>query len=265
MKKFIYITAAALLALCSCRQDEVATFDPDHSLVCFASKITNLSLIGVTEAEPVFDIAVTLVGPARDYDRKVTVEVVDTSFNTAVLNQDFWIEDAVVPAGSLSGTIRLKVKSFGEASMQRTTTLKLIVNDDFKYIYNGLDITYVTWSNQYVRPSSYVYWSWWYFFCRGYSQNLHKLMVEVLGEEVQYSSHSASARNDPAMNYHAPSWWYNANRTLHDAVKEHDKAHPEAPYMHSDDYEVYTSYEQTVGSGTKPETPPTILSTLLIL
>ena len=268
MKRYSLILLTAVVALLgSCTEQDVAVFDPADSLVRFDSNQTSFSLIGNKEAEPVFKINLVLVGPACDYDRIVTYEIVDTTFNSAVAGQDFTVQQALVPAGSLSGYISIKVKAFSEDEFSKqTTTFRLLPNDNFKHIYAGGDITYVTWSNQFVRPTGEdVYRSWWYYFSQGYSQNYHKILAELFGEDIQYTSVYASARKNDDLIFRANSWWYAASRTLYETVKKHDQEHPEAPYMHSEDYEYYSSPYLPVGGGKKPETIPTILSTLLIM
>ena len=263
--RVLLITLFAILL--SCKEQEVPVFDPSDSLVRFSSTFTNFSLIGNTESEPVFDIELVLAGTASENDRIVSCEVVDNDTNSAIVGQDFSVVEALVPSGSQSGFIRIKVKAFDEDEFaKKTTTIRIVPNETFKYVYSGMDVTYVTWSNEYVRPAGEdVYRSWWYYFCKGYSQNYHKILVEILGEDVQYSSQFNSARKHDDIIYRAPSWWYSASRTLYDTVKKHDQEHPDSPYMHSEDYEEYSSYDKAVGSGKKPDTIPTILSTLLVM
>ncbi len=268
MNKYSPILLTVALALAgSCREQDVAVYDPADSLVRFGSTMTSFSLIGNKDAEPVFDINLILAGTECDYDRPVAYEIIDTTFNTAVLGQDFTVEEAVVPAGSLSGHLRIKVKAFSEDEFaKQTTSFRILPNEHFKYIYSGLDVTYVTWSNQFVRPTGEdVFRSWWYFFSQGYSQNYHKILAEFLGEDIQYTSRFASARKNDDLIFKADSWWYASSRALYDMVKKHDQEHPDAPYMHSEDYEYYSSPYLPVGGGKKPDVIPTILSTLLVM
>ncbi len=266
--KIKYLTPSILLLalLCSCKQADIGTYSVSDSLVHFKSQESVFSLIGNTDENPVFTIDVTLVGPACDYDREISVEAFDNGSTNATEGVDFRIENAVVPAGELSGQIKVRVKPIEEGTYAKYTTgLKIVPNNYFPYSFENYDRTSLVWSNEYVRPTYLVYYSWWYFFCKGYSQNLHKVIVEILGEEAEVSSFATSARNDPDVSFKANTWWYNASRTLYSAVKEHDKANPDSPYMHSDDYEVYAVPSTPVGEGKKPDTVPTILSTLIVI
>lgn len=262
-----YFTPVILLALlCSCKQADIETYAVSDSLVHFKSLDSAFSLIGNTDENPVLTIDLTLVGPACDYDRKVSVEAYDNGSTNAVEGEDFWIEDALVPAGELSGSVKIRVKPIADGTFAKYTTgLRILPNEDFPYSYEDYNRTSFVWSNEYVRPTYLVYYSWWYFFCKGYSQNLHRLLVDILGEEIENTSYASAARKDPDVSFKVVGWWYNASRTLYSAVRDHDRANPDSPYMHSDDYEVYASPSIAVGEGTKPDTIPTILSTLLVM
>lgn len=256
------IAAFAALAV-SCTEEMVPTYDVADSAVRFQHKSEQFSLRGVTESEAQLSIKLDLFGPAADHDRHIKVEVADSSYNNAVLGTDFQIVEAVVPAGELSGRIVLSVKMVTLDDPTKVTTLAIRPNDDFPYVASEADVSRVTWSDEYLRPSNpYAWQSWFYFFGPFYSKNYHKLLIEVLGDEIEHSGYSNGAKNDPDTDYRVLTWWYAQNNMFYDYVKAHDTAHPDDPYMHSDDYEVYSSYMTPVGQGTRSDNPPTILSTI---
>ena len=65
--------------------------------------------------------------------------------------------------------------------------------------------------------------------------------------------------------YKDPTWWSALNKRVRELVRDHDTAHPDAPYMHSEDYEDYPKADTPVGQGVKPSVIPTIYSTLISL
>lgn len=264
MRKTLYYIAAALLAIfcLSCTQEDIPVYDVADSAVKFQHKSEQFSLRGETASKIDLKIKLDLFGPACDHDRKIKVEVVDSSYNNAVLGSDFEIVEAVVPAGELSGRIVLNVKMVSIDSPTKITTLAIRPSEDFQYLASGADVCQVIWSDEYMRPSNQWAWqSWYYFFGPCYSKAYHKLLVEVLGDEIEHSGYSNGAKNDPDTDYRVLTWWYAQAGQFYEFVKAHDAAHPDDPYMHSDDFETYTSYLTPVGQGIKPDVIPTILST----
>lgn len=255
-------TAALAVLVVSCKQEDIPTYDTADSAVRFQHKSEQFSLRGKTDSQIDLTIKLDLFGPACDYDRKIKVEVADSSYNNAVIGTDFEIMDAVVPAGELFGKITLKVKMVSMDRPTMTTTLAIRSGDDFKYLVSEGSVCRVIWSDEYMRPSNTFAWqSWYYFFGPCYSKAYHKLLIEVLGDEIEHSGYSNGAKNDPDTDYHVMTWWYAQAGQFYDFVKSHDAAHPDDPYMHSDDFESYTSYLTPVGQGIKPDKIPTILST----
>jgi len=267
MRRLVSYLAAAIAALLalSCSEQEIPVYDASNASVFFASKTTEFSLKSVSETVTDLKISLDMFGPVCDYDRQIKVELADSSWNDAVEYVDFTLVEALVPAGEMKGRIVLRVQN-PEDLTSKTTTLAIIPDAVFPYIVKDHDYTKVHWSKEYIRPSKDIVWQTWFlFFSQGYSRRYHQLLIEKFGEEIERSSYKSSALKDPDCVYHVNSWWYSANRELYDYVKEHDKANPDSPLMHSEDYELYSSYAVAVGSGIKPETPPTILSTLNVL
>ena len=261
-KAILSISILAGVFLCSCQESLVPVYDVKDSCVFFERGYSLFSLRGVS-GETECTISLKLFGPVADYDRDIKVEVVDSSYNNAVEGVDFSLLRAYVPAGELNGKIVLKVQPVTLEHPTRTTTLALRTNDEFPYLANNSEVCRVTWSDEYQRPSNPNVWqSWYYFLSNGYSKNYHKLLVEVLGDEIEHSGYTTASRNDPDVEYRLFTWWYAQAKVFYDFVKAHDEAHPDDPYMHSDDFETYTKNSTPVGQGIKPAVTPTILSTI---
>lgn len=263
-KKYLFILASLISAV-SCSEIEMPVYKEEDSAVMFLSQAQDFSLKGVTDEKPHIKVDIKMFGPVSDIDRTVSIAVVDSSANSATQNVDFTIAEAVVKAGEMKGYLDLEVKKLEEGVEKRTVVLEIVPNEFFKYKVKNLNMSEISWSELYVRPhNAYVFKTWYYFFCPGYSRNLHQLLVDCFGPEIEISSYVSSARKDENFIFHTTNWWYDASRTFYDFVKTHDQANPDDPYMHSSDFEVYNSYDTAVGAGTKPESIPTILSTLIL-
>ena len=267
-KRLIVLFLGLAVALMpSCRKEDIITYDPDNSAVNFQATSFQFSLKGLVDPTKTVSVPFNLVGPAVDYDREVTVKVVDGDNTTAKPGVDYTLPDKVyVKAGELSGSIDLVLNAFKEGTTNLSLCLAIEPNQWFREGFQTYSKTIVSWSEEYVRPKTPVFRYWYYFFCNGYSQNLHKLIVQEFGDGIEtYTASVGAVKADSTLTYKGVNYWYACSRQFRQMVKEHDEAHPDAPYMHSDDYEAYSSYSTPRGEGTKVKPVPTILETLLAM
>lgn len=256
----IHIIAALVLLLPACKPDRIQPYKVENSAVNFLAVTNSFSMKGVTDEKVTYEIPLRVVGPVTDYDRRIDLVVKDS---TAVQGRDFTVQSAVVPAGSLEGKVVIEVNRLKDGQTDLATALTIVPNEFFIAGFPRYQRAVVSWTELYARPGLYVWRYWYTFFCHGYSQEFHKLLVEVLGTDVEKTTNSKAYQTaDPSLILRMPDWWYAANATIRDYVTKYDRAHPDAPLRHSDDYEAYTSYNTPAGEGTRPETPPTILETL---
>ena len=260
----IYILMLLSLLTLSCKVDDIDTYDMKDSAVVFKTRSVQFSMKGVTEEYASRTLNLDLVGQIADYDRRIDIRVQENSTNTAHEDTDFKIGEAVMKAGEYVASVEFSIHKLPEGVENMNVTLEIVPNEYFRKGYPATSQILVSWSEEYVRPTHEAVWRWWYnFFCKGYSKNFHKLLVELFGPEIEtYTNTASAAREDETLEYKLPSWWYAANSKLLDYVRKYDAEHPDAPLMHSDDYEAYTGYQTPVGSGTKPERIPTIYETL---
>lgn len=264
MKNKIFTGIAACLAAVSCNVQEIPYYKAEDSALNFEAGTVAFSVRGINDEEIDLSINLELIGVVTDYDRPITVEVSYDERNTAIENEDFFIREALVRAGETYGEINMTVKKLPIDVDERTTTMRLVPNEYFRAGEKGLQSAIVSWSASYVRPPKGTWRSWWNFFCRGYSKAYHELLIEVFGEGIERYAHIKSdVTENPELEYKLIDWWYSANRELRKYVEEYDATHPDAPLMHSSDYEVYEAFTDPVGTGTKPAVIPTIYETLL--
>ena len=259
-RPYIIAFASCLLALSSCKEIEVEPYSISDAAIMFKSSQLQYSLRSYDVDDPVIEIGVNLVGPVADYDRVIHCEVIESDANTAVKDVDFSIDSAVVRAGEMSGTIYMKVAPLS-GSDRLTTTIRLLCDDNFKWSFKTNSEAQIVWTSGYTCPTSYVFRSWFLLFSHYYSTDFHKIVCEVLGDEVDTYSHYSSAKNY-GFTMKPVTWWYSANALLRSYVESYDKAHPDAPLMHSADVVMFSSQFDEPGDGVAPATIPTILETI---
>lgn len=262
----IYIFLLMLGALASCGKDEIKTYDIKDSAVVFSAASFSFSLRGLAEETMTLPVSLKLIGPVASYDRPISVRVADADGNTAVEGTDFTISDAVLKAGEYTASLELVVRKFRPGTEELNVSVEIVPNEHFRQGYAQYMSAYVSWSDSYVRPEMAVWRYWHLFLCPGYSRSYHLLLLDQFGDEIEKVTNSRTYANEnPELIYRLPTWWYSANAALLKYVRNYDSAHPDAPLMHSEDYEAYTNYTIAVGEGKKPGNIPTIYETLVKL
>ena len=270
MKVLQYITLGivTIFVFFSCKKDDIDVYRIEDSAAQFSAATNAFSLRGNTEPVVTLQIPLKLVGRVVDYDRPVNVIVSEHPRNTAVEGRDFKIVEAVVKAGAMSGYILVEVNDLKDGVEELMTTFQIQPNEHFRTGMKGYNSSIVSWSEMYARPQiSYVWDSWYNFFCNGYSRNLHSVLITVFGEEIEtisYKNVPDEIEDTYGIEHKTIDWWYAASRQLREYVRDYDREHPDSPLMHSDDYEVYANETVAVGEGQKPDVIPTIYETLLV-
>ena len=96
MRNMLLMTGLVLLLSVSCKKDAIDPYSAENNSICFAAQSSSLSFRGVSDEKKSFFIPLTLIGCVADYDREVTIRVMDSDRNTAVENKDFVLKRAVV-------------------------------------------------------------------------------------------------------------------------------------------------------------------------
>ena len=251
----------ALTAGLSCKKSEIQGYDIKQSAVNFWTVTNEYSLRGLSEPVHELKVEVKLIGVPASYDRPFGLVVKDS---TAVQGRDFRIVEAMIPAGELSGYVKLEVNALQEGVERLSTVLTIDPGEHFRTGFPSLQRAVVTWTDSYARPPVQVWQYWYNFFCHGYSSDYHKLLLELFGDDIELPTNKKLYAEDGFI-YKDPTWWYTANRRIREEVSAYDMAHPGEPMRHSADYESYRGYTVAYGEGTKPATPPTISETLVNL
>ncbi len=255
-KLFIYgLCFAASLFWAGCSHEEVEFYKVEDSALNFSAKEVQYSYSkNMEKTDVVLRVPITVVGPVADYDREVGFELLLDS-NRNVTAEDYSLAPCCVKAGELSANLEVTVKYSKElADTSKQLFVQLVENEHFGIGMKGKNIASVLWTDLLVRPHQTTIWrTWWFWFGRTYSRSFHELLLTVFGDDVEITSYyavtSVAAEHPEFVRVATPPYWYAANRKLRDYVAAYDKAHPDAPLMHSDDAQYYSTYGLEVGKG----------------
>ncbi|WEK34716.1 MAG: DUF4843 domain-containing protein [Candidatus Pseudobacter hemicellulosilyticus] len=186
MSRILFITLCSLL-LVHCSKDEIGSFEADPA-INFTSTRIDYTFLGNPSNEYVQEIAVRIIGDTVSHDREFSVEVVADTATTATSSQ-YEILGGSIPAGSFTGTLRIKLLNSPELS---TTTaslkVKLITAKDFRAGNIETSTFTVAWTNKIILPS----WSIFrLYFTTAASTKAYSLIVQITGLKTLTASQHA--------------------------------------------------------------------------
>ena len=199
MKRTAIIILGAALVLSSCGKSEIPVYDLKDSAVSFKQITNNFSLRGMTEPERELVVEVSLIGPVSDVDRPISYRI---SGGDAIEGTDFTVVSAMVPAGSIAGSIVLNVKKLPEGTSSRSVSFTIEPNDSFREGFSSFLTANVTWTDSYERPTLYVWRYWHLYLSKGYSRAWNQFLVSIYGDEVElYTCSRTYATDNPSLIY----------------------------------------------------------------
>ena len=264
MKRLYYhiLTVAAVLTCLSCEKSEIQTFQVENCSVSFKGIENSFSMRGWTDEYKDLYIPVRMLGIPVDYDREITLDIRDSIATAA----DYQVISSVVKAGELKADVVVRAKRLPDDVEQKVIVMSIVPNEYFRAGLPAYQKAIVKWTNSYARPVPDVWKNWYLYISTGYSRNLHKILVAEYGDEIDFCVRRiGDVTPENGLIYKDPTWWSAMNKRVREIVRDHDLAHPEDPYMHSEDYEDYPNSSTPVGQGKKPAVIPTIYSTLVSL
>ena len=262
MRRFLVLTVAAAVGCLSCEKSEIQTFKVEDCSVSFNGIENSFSLRGWTEEYKDLYIPVRMLGVPVEYDREITLDIRDS----IAVAGDYQVLSSVVKAGELKTNIVVRAKRLPDDVEQKVIVMNIVPNEYFRAGLPAYQKAIVKWTNSYARPVPDVWKNWYLYISTGYSKALHKILVEEYGDEIDFCvRRKAEVTPENGLVYKDPTWWSALNKRVREIVRDHDLAHPDSPYMHSEDYEDYPTAATPVGQGKKPSVIPTIYSTLVSL
>jgi hypothetical protein len=180
MKKIFQLLLAVAftsVSLLSCKKSELQEFIAPNA-VNFIGTQVEYSFLGNPSNEYIQEIPVRILGDSTSVERTFSAEaVLDTS--TTAQPALYEILGGTVPAGSFTGTLRVRIKNADSLTTKRVSLkVRLIDAQDFK-AGNKETIQYtIFWSNQIVIPA----WTYYrFFFTSQPSVRAYQLIVQTTG------------------------------------------------------------------------------------
>lgn len=219
MKQFVPIYGLLLLALItvlggSCQKDDYVKYDEGYASLRFVYTASGNDSIVYSFAlhpdkqEDVVEIPFKLIGLANGQAREIGVEVVKEK-TTALENDHFIVETSELPANSIKGTLKVKVKKTSDLEDHNLTiTLRLCSNANFVAAPLNENTYRIVLTDHLTKPTSWPFGE--------YSRIKHQFVIQTLGIATDYDKWSMSET------IHYTSVMINA-------LYEYNKAHPGEP------------------------------------
>ena len=184
MKKILYVlsTTALALLLAGCEQQDILRYDPERAAIEFANTESTFSFRMQEATEVVVSIPLNIVGYPSSVERRATFTVLADS-TTASPNQ-YEILDAIVPADSYQGTLRILVRN-NQGDDFEDVKIWLLAAAGADFIPGTVSNNYyiLKLTNRLVKPT------WWSTavaasYLGSYSAAYYTFIIETTGEMV---------------------------------------------------------------------------------
>lgn len=230
MKRFTRIYHLLLPALIlvlgsSCQKDDYVEYDTGCASLRFIYTAAGNDSIVYSFAlhpdrqEDIVEIPFKLIGLATGQAREASVEVVKEE-TTARENDHFSIETCTLPADSITGNLRVKVRKTAELEDRNlVVTLRLCGNEHFTAAPVNENTYKIVMTNFLAEPTGWPFGE--------YSRIKHQFVIQTLGIATDYDQWSAGER------IHYTS-------VLTSALYEYNKAHPGTPL--TDEYGLVVTF-----------------------
>lgn len=219
MKRFTHISGLLLIVLItilgsSCQKDDYVQYEAGYASLRFIytangnDSIIYSFALHPDQEEDIVEIPFKLIGLATAQTREVRVEVVQEE-TTARENDNFHIEGSVLPADSIRGTLKVRVKKTPDLKDNNLiVTLRLGSNENFMAAPVNENTYRIVLTEQLTQPTSWPFGE--------YSRIKHQFVIQTLGIATDYDKWSTSET------IHYTSMMINA-------LYEYNKAHPGHP------------------------------------
>lgn len=230
------ITVASIAgAFVSCDQEDTLMYRQEAGVRFMYQAADEYSFVdNYGETVYLYYIEVSTSGDSVDYDRKVSIAVVedDTNYVNTARPEQYKLLEGVVPAGSFSGAVPVELHCTPDMSDSSfVVNIKLVPNEDFPLA--GFDRRYFELSvtNQLVKPKNWGNLA--FYFGQQFSISWYRFILNVL--DVSYIPYPSAQEGDE-------KWSYNqllANvGKVKAALIQYNREHPNDPLRHEDgDYE----------------------------
>ena len=175
-------------------------------------------------------ITVATTGDSVDYERKVSIAVVenDTNYVNTARPEQYKLLEGVVPAGSFSGEVPVEIHCTPDMSDSSfVVNIKLVPNEDFPLA--GFDNRYfeLSMTNQLVKPKNWGNLA--FYFGQQFSISWYRFILNVLN--VSYIPYPSAQEGDEKWSYN--QLLANAGK-VKAALLQYNREHPNDPLRHED-------------------------------
>lgn len=212
--KYIILLLCATVASGSCSQDDYIQYDDNLASVRFVYTAAGNDSIVYSFAlhpdveEDIVEIPLQLIGLTSSLAREFGVEVVDKE-STAKENVDFLIEESVLPAQALEGSLKVRVKkTLGLNGKDLTVKFHLCGNENFVAAPINESMFRIVLTNKLAEPKGWPFGN--------YSPIKHEFVIKVTGVATDYDRWTTADR----------VYW---TGKLNVALYEYNKTHPDNP------------------------------------
>lgn len=179
IKTFLALTTIALVSVVSegCKKQELTAFKADTG-VNFSIKTVEYTFLGNPNNEHILEVPVKILGDTAGFDRSFKVEIVNDTSTTAQPNE-YSIVEGIVPAGSFTGKLRVKLLNSAKLSTSQVG-IKLRITDGADLRAGNIESgeCIIKWSNKVVVPA----WTYFrFFFTSVASTQAYRLIVQTTG------------------------------------------------------------------------------------
>ena len=216
-----------VFALSGCQKDEIIIFDNNNNAgLSFIDKNEDYSFLKNTTGEHIFEIGVSLVGDVVDYDREVSLVVVDDTTTTAPSDL-FEIQKGVVKAGEFEGTVPVKVLNH-ELLTDSIVYLSLTIeqNEHFSFTIKEKDSFKLGWTDKVIVPPSNAYFRAIFCNVNPISTSCYRVFVEVTGLTVFGAKEYSRTYGDTGSQA--------LGNQFGDYIKQWNLDNPDNPLLHDD-------------------------------
>lgn len=227
----LMIAALAISLWVSCDQEKTIMYRQEAGVRFMYQAEDEYSFVdNYGETVHLYYITVATTGDSVDYERKVSIAVVenDTNYVNTARPEQYKLLEGVVPAGSFSGEVPVEIHCTPDMSDSSfVVNIKLVPNEDFPLA--GFDNRYfeLSMTNQLVKPKNWGNLA--FYFGQQFSISWYRFILNVLN--VSYIPYPSAQEGDEKWSYN--QLLANAGK-VKAALLQYNREHPNDPLRHED-------------------------------
>lgn len=231
----LMMAAFVIVSWMSCEQEKTIMYRQEAGVRFMNQGFDEYSFVdNYGETVHLYYIKVTTTGDSVDYERKVSIALVenDTNYVNTARPEQYKLLEGVVPAGSFAGEVPVEIHCTPDMSDSSFVVhIKLVPNEDFPLA--GFDNRYfeLSMTNQLVKPKNWGNLA--FYFGQQFSISWYRFILNAL--DVSYIPYPTAQEGDTAWSYN--QLLANAGK-VKAALLQYNREHPDDPLRHEDgDYE----------------------------